>query len=159
VSLSATVLIPGDTEIPGDSERPELMVMDDVPVLVESQAFAEGVLAAIPESGLTVGAVRDSLSASRYSRVLTVHVTSSDKERTVTIAEAVAGQVSGLINQYLVASGGDPATVQVIDQPSEPSRSRPNELFKALAVLMAAAGAGALLALAVERAGAAQDRK
>jgi capsular polysaccharide biosynthesis protein len=151
VSLSATVLIPGDTEIPGNSERPELMVMDDVPVLVESARFAEGILAAIPDSGLTARQVRDALSASRYSRVLTVHVTSDEKDRTVVIAGAVADRLSALINQYLVAPGAEPATVQVIDQAEEPTKSRPNEAFKALAVLLAAAGAGALLALAADR--------
>src|SRR5689334_19071343 len=33
-SLRASVLLPGDTETPGNSERPELMVMDDLPSLI-----------------------------------------------------------------------------------------------------------------------------
>jgi hypothetical protein len=127
------------------------MVMDDVPVLVESSSFAEGVRTALPESGLTVDQVREALSASRYSRILTVYVTADDEERAALIAGAVANQLPSLINQYLIAPGGEPATVQVIDQPSAPTRSRPNEAFKALAVLAAAAGAGALLALAADR--------
>src|SRR5262245_1494871 len=75
VGLRATVLLPGDTEIPGNSERPELMVLDDLPPLVRSRAFAEGVRSEMVGTTLTVEDVQASLSGSRYSRVLTVLIT------------------------------------------------------------------------------------
>ncbi len=109
VSLRATVLIPGDTEIPGNSERPELMVMDDVPALVDSRAFAEGVHAAVPGTALTVDDVQASLDASRYSRVLTVLVTRENADEATEIAGAVAKTLPDLINRYLIQrrSAGD----------------------------------------------------
>src|SRR5680860_82962 len=47
-TVQATVLLPGDTEDPGNSERPELMMLDDLPLLIRSQVFAEGVQAGMP---------------------------------------------------------------------------------------------------------------
>ena len=40
-SFRASVLLPGDTEIPGSSEQPELMILDDLGPVVASRAFAE----------------------------------------------------------------------------------------------------------------------
>ena len=151
VSLRATVLIPGDTEIPGNSERPELMVMDDVPALVDSRAFAEGVHAAVPGTALTVDDVQASLDASRYSRVLTVLVTRENADEATEIAGAVAKTLPDLINRYLIPTGGPPATVNVIDPPSEPTRSRPNDAAKFVVLLMAAAAVGGGMAIVVDR--------
>jgi capsular polysaccharide biosynthesis protein len=117
-SFRATVIMPGDTEIPGNSERPELMVLDDLPVLVESQAFAEAVVSALPAVGgpeLPVEEVQDSLSADRYSRVLTVEATNDDKSLAEAIAAAAESVLPDVINQYLVADGAAPATVSIID--------------------------------------------
>ena len=50
-TVRATVLIPGDTEDPGNSERPELMVLDDLPPFIRSHAFASDVHAAMGKHG------------------------------------------------------------------------------------------------------------
>ena len=59
-TLRASVVIPGDTETPGNAEKPELMVMDDAPGLLTSRAFAEAVAAKIG-SGITVGDIQAAL--------------------------------------------------------------------------------------------------
>jgi capsular polysaccharide biosynthesis protein len=147
VSLRATVLIPGDTEVPGSSERPELMVLDDLPSLVASRAFAEGVRAAMPTTTLTVDDVQASLSGTRYSRVLTVFATRESREAAAEIAQAVAKTLPDLINRYEIPIGGAPATVQVIDPPGDPTRSRPDEALKSAVLLLASVVLGGGLAL------------
>ncbi|MEA2514840.1 MAG: hypothetical protein QOJ59_4329 [Thermomicrobiales bacterium] len=147
VTLRATILIPGDTEIPGNSERPELMVLDDLPLLVDSRAFAEGVHAAMPATALTVDDVQASLSGVRYSRVLTVVVTREDGAAATQIAQAVAQTLPDLVNRYLIPVGGAPATVNVIDPPGEPTRSRPNQALKSAVLLLAAVAVGGGFAL------------
>ncbi len=74
-TVRATVLIPGDTEDTGNSERPELMVLDDLPPFLRSYAFASQVHAAIPDTELSIGDVQSTLDGSRYSRVVTVYIT------------------------------------------------------------------------------------
>jgi capsular polysaccharide biosynthesis protein len=150
VTLRATILIPGDTEIPGNSERPELMVLDDLPLLVDSRAFAEGVHAAMPATALTVDDVQASLSGVRYSRVLTVVVTREDGAAATQIAQAVAQTLPDLVNRYLIPVGGAPATVNVIDPPGEPTRSRPNQALKSAVLLLAAVAVGGGFALLVD---------
>jgi capsular polysaccharide biosynthesis protein len=147
VTVRATVLIPGDTETPGNSERPELMVLDDLPSLVGSHAFAEGVLVAMPATDLTAEDVQASLSGARYSRVLTVTVTRDDPTEATELAEAVDQTLPNLINTYLIPQGGAPASVHVIDPPSEPTRSRPNVALKSGVVLLVALALGAGLAV------------
>jgi capsular polysaccharide biosynthesis protein len=124
--VRATVLIPGDTEIPGNAERPELMVLDDAPVFVRSHAFAELVaiqLAAAGGAELPVSDVQDSLSGERYSRVLTIRATRDDGAEAKAIAAAAESVLPNAVNQYLVADGADPATVRIIDPASEPARA------------------------------------
>jgi capsular polysaccharide biosynthesis protein len=124
--VRATVLIPGDTEIPGNAERPELMVLDDAPVFVGSHAFAELVanqLAAAGGAELPVSDVQDSLSGERYSRVLTIRATRDDGAEAKAIAAAAESVLPNAVNQYLVADGADPATVRIIDPASEPARA------------------------------------
>jgi capsular polysaccharide biosynthesis protein len=150
VSLRATVLIPGDTEIPGNSERPELMVMDDVPALVTSRAFAEGVHSAMAGTSLSVEEVQSALSASRYSRVVTVLVTLEDPAQAREIAAAVEETLPDLINRYLIPAGGAPATVNVIDPAGEPTRSRQNDRVKFVVLLMVATAVGGGLAIVLD---------
>ncbi|MGD9710579.1 MAG: hypothetical protein AB7V46_00760 [Thermomicrobiales bacterium] len=64
-SVQATVLLPGDTEIPGNAERPELMMLDDLPTLIRSRVFAEGVSEAIPQGNLSVDQIQQALDGSR----------------------------------------------------------------------------------------------
>lgn len=151
-TLQAVVLIPGDTEIPGNSERPELMVLDDLPTLVSSQVFAQAVAEDLAGRGQDTGveAVRGALSASRYSRVLTIAVTHDDADTAKSIAESAAAVLPRVVNQYLVADQAKPATVQIIDPPGEPTRSRPNQGLVIVALTLVAAAAGAGLALVAE---------
>jgi capsular polysaccharide biosynthesis protein len=147
VSVRATVLIPGDTEVPGSSERPELMVMDDAPALVGSRAFAEGVRVAMRATDLTIEEIQSSLRGIRYSRVLTITVTRDDPTEATEIAEAVTQALPDLVNRYLIPDGGAPASVHVIDPPNSPTRSRPNQRLKSLVLPCVAAAFGGGLAL------------
>ncbi|CAN5596247.1 hypothetical protein BH23CHL5_BH23CHL5_10560 [soil metagenome] len=133
-SVRAVVVIPGDTEIPGNAERPELMVLDDLPLFVNSRAFAEGVHVVLQRADLDIESVQSSLDGRRYSRVLTISVSAGNREEVSDIADAVADSLPGLVNEYLVGEDGAPATVRIIDPPGEPERDRENALLKGLVV-------------------------
>ena len=147
--LRASVVIPGDTEIPGNAEKPELMVMDDAPGLVTSHAFAEAVAAKLGQ-GMTADRVQTALSSTRYSRLLSITATGDDAAATQAIATAAGEVLPAMINQYLVASPSTPATVNVIDPASEPSRSRSNQTLLIVAETCVAVVAGAFLAVLAE---------
>jgi capsular polysaccharide biosynthesis protein len=148
-TMNAVVLIPFDTEDPGNSERPELMVMDDLSSLVGSKVFAESVAANLPEgSGLTADDVHGSISATRYSRVVTISVEREDAGEARVIAESAAAMLPSLVNQYLIADPTEPATVQIIDPPGDPTRSRPNQMLILAALMIVALAVGVGLALA-----------
>ncbi|MDQ2682222.1 MAG: hypothetical protein M3Y37_01710 [Chloroflexota bacterium] len=123
-SFRATVLLPGDTEIPGSAERPELMILDDIGPVVTSRAFAELVAA---EASLPIDEVDGSLSASRYSRVVTVTATSADAGIARQMAEAANVVLPDAVNQFMVAEGGTPATIRTIDSPDAPIRGEANK--------------------------------
>lgn len=134
----ATVVMAGDTENPGSAERPELMILDDLLSLVKSQAYAELTLDAIPAAqrgDLDVADIQNSLSESRYGRVATVVVSGSDPNEVAVIAPAAASVFPGAVNAYLVAPGSQPASVQILDPPREPTRS-----FTQRYLIIAAAG-------------------
>ena len=159
-TVRATVLIPGDTETPGNAERPELMVLDDAPVVVESDAFADAVEAQLQTrlgsnaSDLDDEAIQESLTADRYSRILTVRVTRDDAAEALAIGQAVATVLPTAINTYMIPDGGQAATVRVLDRPEAAVRDMANrrvilvvQTFVALAV-----GAGlAALAAALDQ--------
>ncbi len=123
--LRSTVLIPGDTEDTGSAERPELMVLDDLPPLITSDVFAEAILEQMGANGtarsMELAEVKSSLSGSRYSRVVTVTVSNTDAPDARAIAEAAVTVLPNVVNEYLVAPGSQPATVHVIDRPDEPT--------------------------------------
>lgn len=122
----ATVVMAGDTENPGSAERPELMILDDLLSLVESQAYAELTLGAIPadqRGDLTASDIQGSLGESRYGRVATVLVRGSNPDEVAVIAPAAASVFSGAVNTYLVAPGSQPASVQLLDPPRGPMKS------------------------------------
>lgn len=147
-SIRATVLIPWDPEIPGSSERPELMVLDDAPALVSSFAFAEMVHAALPadlQTVISIDDVKRALSGSRYSRVLTVTASRGEAGEAEAIAAAAAGVLPQAVNTYLVADGADQATVRIIDPATEASRDRMGRLTR----IVAQAGAAFVLAAVV----------
>jgi capsular polysaccharide biosynthesis protein len=148
-TFNAVVLIPGDTEIPGNSERPELMVMDDLPNLISSNVFAGAVATDLPNRGYSLSAddLEGSISGERYSRVLTVKVSRESAAEARAIAESAAAVLPEQVNLYLVADPTEPATVQVIDPPGNSTRSRPNQALVILAMTCVAAAAGVGLAL------------
>ncbi len=131
-TVQATVLLPGDTEIPGNAERPELMMLDDLPTLIRSRVFAEGVLEALPGRGYTVEEVQSALEGSRYSRIVTVTVSGGSSEKVSDIAEAVDRQLASLVNAYLIPEEGQQATVRVINPPGQPVRSNENQVLQLL---------------------------
>lgn len=148
-TVRATVLIPGDTEDPGNSERPELMVLDDLPPFIRSHAFATDVLAAMDGASLTVDQIQSTLDASRYSRVLTVYVTSENEQEVQEIAAAAESVLPDSINSYLMPDDGGIATVRVIDPPSTPSRDRDGHWLQLLITAALGVLIGALIAIAV----------
>jgi capsular polysaccharide biosynthesis protein len=155
-TLRATVLIPGDTEIPGNAERPELMVLDDAPVLVSSEAFAEMVAKALPDVGgpkLSVATVHSALSGERYSRVLTIHARRDNAGEARAIADAAAKILPDAVNTYLVAAGSDPATVRIIDPPSASTPANANRWSILAVETIAVFIVGVVLALTADALG------
>lgn len=140
-SVQATVLLPGDTEIPGNSERPELMMLDDLPTLVRSRVFAEGVLQAMPTSEMTVDEVQATLDGSRYSRIVTVTIEDGDAGVVSDVAAGVEARLPQLINEYLVPEDGEPATVRIINPAGVPTQSNDNLLIQ----MLLTGGAGFIL--------------
>jgi capsular polysaccharide biosynthesis protein len=148
-TVRATVLIPGDTEIPGNSERPELMVLDDLPPFIRSHAFASDVHSAMGDTTLTVDQIQSTLDGSRYSRVLTVFVTSENEGQVEDIAAAAESVLSSSINGYLMPDDGGVATVRVIDPASTPSRDRDGHWLQLLITASLGVLIGGLIAIAV----------
>lgn len=155
-TVRATVLIPGDTETPGDAERPELMVLDDAPVVIESDAFADVVQAQLQtrigtgSSDLDDEAIQGALDATRYSRILTVRVTRDEAAEALAIGQAVATVLPNAINTFMVADGGQPATVRILDRPEEALRDVANRrtilIVQTLVALAVGVGLAALAA-------------
>jgi hypothetical protein len=145
-SFRATVLIPGDTEDTGSSERPELMVLDDLGPFVESWAFAESVAAVMPGDVATED-IYGMLQGSRYSRVATVTVTGDDPDRVLEVANAAAEVFPQAVNDHLVAPGSGDATVQVIDPPRDATREQRMRWIRigAIGLIGAAAVAAAVI--------------
>ncbi|MGH2548368.1 MAG: hypothetical protein ACRDHN_03210 [Thermomicrobiales bacterium] len=151
--VKATVLIPFDTEDPGNSERPELMILDDSTAVVSSFAFAEMVHAALPadlQSELSVNDVKDSLSGSRYSRVLTVTASNKVKSCSEAIATAVASVLPTAVNTFMVADGAPQATVKIIDPASDATRDRMGRLTRIVAQAAAAFVLAVVLAFVLD---------
>lgn len=148
-TVRATVLIPGDTEDPGNSERPELMVLDDLSPFIRSHAFASDVHAAMAGTDLTIDEVKSTLDGSRYSRVLTVYVTSENEAEVAEIATAVESILPESINGYLMPDDSGVATVRIIDPPSTPSRDRDGHWLQLLITTALGVLIGALIAIAV----------
>ena len=151
-TVRATVLIPGDTETPGNAERPELMVLDDAPGMVNSDAFAEAVESQLAPRfggtglGLDDEEIQDSLSADRYSRILTVEVRRDDAAEALAIGQAVATVLPQAVNTFLIPAGGQPATVQILDRPEEALRDLENRRLILIVQVLVALAAGAGLA-------------
>ena len=143
----ASILIPGDTELPGSAERPELMILDDLGPVVSSAAFAELVAT---QAGLTSDDVVGTLGASRYSRIATIRITSESDDRAREIAAAAVSVFPTAINQFMVPIGGSPATVMIIDPPSEPMRGDDDKWVIAMIATMVGLACGCFVALALD---------
>ncbi len=121
-TFQASILIPMDTEDPGDAERPELMVGDDLPLVIGSQRFAEKVEAELDRVGgpvrMTWPEIQASIRATRYSRILRVEVTRDDGDEALAIAGAAATVLPNAVNQYAVPVGEPAARTPIIDAPS-----------------------------------------
>ena len=155
-TVRATILIPGDTETPGNAERPELMVLDDAPELVVSDAFADLVASQLQSrvGGIAVGIdddeIQASLSAERYSRILTVRATRDSASEALLIGQAVASVLPQAVNGYLVPDGAPEATVRIMDRPEAAERDLERRrlilIVQTLVALAAGAGLAALAA-------------
>lgn len=141
VVVRATVLIPGDTENPGRAERPELMVLDDVPPMIDSLAFADLVMAGLPPgTGIGQGDVAAAISGSRYSRIAAITIQGDDKAEVLAIATSVETAFPGAVNSFLVTAEDTPATVQVIDGATDPERNTTQRRLTVLVIGVAALG-------------------
>jgi capsular polysaccharide biosynthesis protein len=151
-TVRATVIMPGDTETPGNAERPELMVLDDLPGLITSDAFAGAVETQLQtrfggtRPDLDEEAIQSSLSASRYSRILTIKVTSENGADALAIGQAVAVVLPTAINSNLVADGAQTASVNIIDRPEDAVRDLENRRLILIVQTLVALGVGAGLA-------------
>jgi hypothetical protein len=146
-SFRASVLLPGDTEIPGSSERPELMILDDLGPVVASRAFAE---MAAQASGMPVDAIEGHVSASRYSRIATVTVKAGDRATSRQISDAAARVLPDAINSLMVAQGGQAATVKIIDPPATTTRGDPDQWRVTALATVAALAIGLFLAIVAD---------
>ena len=145
-SFSASVLLPGDTEIPGSAERPELMILDDIGPVVASDTFAQIVADA---ASLPADAVVGHLSATRHSRIVTIVASASNSARAQQIAIAAASALPQAVNALMVAKGGQEATVLVLDQPANPIRGDADKWRITALATVVALGIGCFLAVAL----------
>jgi capsular polysaccharide biosynthesis protein len=146
-SFRASVLLPGDTEIPGSSERPELMILDDIGPVVSSQAFAQMVADAV---SMPVADVKGHLEASRYSRIVTVTARDSDKATSRRIADGAAQALPGAVNTLMVAQGGQDATVNILDPPGETTRGDADKWRVTALATVVALAVGCFLAIVAD---------
>lgn len=125
VTIQASIMVPGNIEHPGRAERPELMVLDDLLPLVESPAFAALVqdsLAPPWDERISVENVEGALSGSRYSRILSVIVSTSSPERSSAIGNAVNTALPQAVLRFLVAPGDAEPAVRIIDPGGPPEQ-------------------------------------
>lgn len=125
VTIQASIMVPGNIERPGRAERPELMVLDDLLPLVESPAFATLVRASLAppwDQRVSVADIEDALSGSRYSRILSVIVSTSSPERSSAIGDAVNIALPQAVLRFLVAPGDAEPAVRIIDPGGVPEQ-------------------------------------
>jgi len=125
VTIQASIMVPGNIERPGRAERPEIMVLDDLLPLVESPAFATLVqesLAPPWDQRVSVADIEDALSGSRYSRILSVYVSTPSPERSSAIGDAVNTALPEAVLRFLVAPGDAEPAVRIIDPGGPPEQ-------------------------------------
>ena len=146
-AVKGSILLPGDTEIPGSSERPELMILDDIGPVVTSEEFARMVADA---GSLPVDDVDGALSATRYSRIVTITARSDGKAEARQIAEATANALPNAVNGLMVAQGAQPATIKIIDSPGDAHRSAQNKWRVTALATAVALAVGLFVALVLD---------
>ena len=127
--------------------------IDDLVEAVRGNVFSGTVAERVRASGIDIGGdeVQSAISAEREHRVLTITVRSSDPRRAEAIArEATAELEAGAFDYIGLPSADSDSVVRVIDQPGDagPDNSRARLLL--LLQVIAAAGAGVLLAFMVD---------
>lgn len=159
-TVRAEILLPADPEDPGNAERPELMIMDDGPIVMTSPEVAELVRSALdsPIGGgpmLDTAEIQDSLSSERFSRILTITATRDDPDEALAIGQAVATVLDDAVNTFMVAEGATKATVRIIENPEEAIRDVESRrlvmVVQTLVALAAGAGLAAFAAALDER--------
>ena len=146
-SFRASILLPGDTEVPGSAERPELMILDDLGPVVSSRAFAEIVAT---EASMDPDAVDGRLSATRFSRIATITSESDDADDSRAVAEAAARALPAAINSLMVAQGGQEATVMIIDPPGDTRRGEADKWRTTALATGVALAIGCFLAIVLD---------
>jgi capsular polysaccharide biosynthesis protein len=127
--------------------------IDDLVEAVRGNVFAAAVAERVRASGMEIGTeeVESAIASDREHRVLTVTVRSADPERAEAIAREATLELEASAFEYIgIPSPDSGQVVTVIDQPGEagPDTSRARLLL--LLQIVAAAGAGVLLAFLID---------
>lgn len=127
--------------------------IDDMVEAAQGNVFAAAIAARVRAAGRDVGSdeVQSAIDAERAHRVLVITVRSPDPELAEAIAREATVELEAAAYDYIgVPSPESEAVVQVIEQPGEagPDASRARLLL--LLQVVAAAGAGVLLAFLVD---------
>lgn len=127
--------------------------IDDLVEAVRGNVFSEAVAERVRATGIDIGSseVQSAIASGREHRVLTVTVRSGDPARAEAIAREATAELEVAAFDYIGLPSPDAgAVVRVIDQPgnAKPDTSRARLLL--LLQVIAAAGAGVLLAFLVD---------
>lgn len=127
--------------------------IDDLVEVVRGNVFASAVAERLASGGIAAGAgeVSEAIASDRTHRILTVNVSSSDKERAVAMARAVADELEQDASAYLgLDELQSKALIDVIDRPDSAAPNTARTLLLLALELMAAVGAGVLIAFLVD---------
>ena len=136
------------------------MILDDAPIVTTSSAFVDLVHAQLdtPITGgtaLTEDEIQDSLSATRYSRILEIKVSRDDPDSALAIGQAVANVLPDAINNLMVPPGTTPATVNLLERPERALQDAQSRrlllVVQTLVALAVGCGLAALAAALDER--------
>lgn len=126
--------------------------IDDLVEALRGNVFAEAVAQRLSDEGATYseGDVRSALAVSRKHRIVTLTVSSSERERAAEIAAGAEAELDENAFQYISVSAADPsAMVRIIQQPEEPGYDASRARLLIVMELLAAIGLGILLAYVV----------
>jgi capsular polysaccharide biosynthesis protein len=127
--------------------------IDDLVEAVNGNVFAQAVAERARAAGADVSTseVQGALAADRRHRILHVTAGSRDQAQAETIAQAAAAELEARAFHYLgVDTAGTTAIVSIIERPEQAVRDISRLQLLILLQLLAAAGAGVLLAFFLE---------